>query len=118
MKLVEKHEVISAQSQAAREVQLLIDATDMESSEDRKRTKNYCDWVSKKTQIVRDEKSFDYNADIYKKVKRGTVIWIEFGFNIGDEFGGKHPAIVLRRRIQSRNQIRKNRKGLRFQEHH
>ena len=97
MKLVEKHEVISAQSQAAREVQLLIDTTDMESSEDRKRTKNYCDWVSKKTQIVRDEKSFDYNADIYKKVKRGTVIWIEFGFNIGDEFGGKHPAIVLRK---------------------
>lgn len=97
MKQVEKHEVTSAQSQAVTEIRLLIDTTDMESSDDRKRTKNYCDWVSKKTQIIRAEKGFNYTADIYSKIKRGSVIWIEFGFNIGDEFGGKHPAIVLRK---------------------
>lgn len=27
---------------------------------------------------------------------RGNVVWIEFGFNIGCEFGGKHPAIILK----------------------
>lgn len=27
---------------------------------------------------------------------RGNVIWAEFGFNIGCEFGGKHPAIILK----------------------
>jgi hypothetical protein len=27
---------------------------------------------------------------------RGNVIWVEFGFNIGCEFGGKHPAIILK----------------------
>lgn len=27
---------------------------------------------------------------------RGNVVWVEFGFNIGCEFGGKHPAIILK----------------------
>ncbi|MEF9946672.1 MAG: hypothetical protein RR737_08825 [Lachnospiraceae bacterium] len=25
---------------------------------------------------------------------RGNVVWVEFGFNVGCEFGGKHPAII------------------------
>lgn len=35
---------------------------------------------------------------ISKKVilKRGNVVWIDFGFNIGNEFGGMHPAIILK----------------------
>ncbi len=28
--------------------------------------------------------------------KHGNVVWVEFGFNIGREFGGKHPAIILK----------------------
>ena len=33
-----------------------------------------------------------------KKVllKRGNVVWIDFGFNVGNEFGGMHPAIILK----------------------
>lgn len=33
---------------------------------------------------------------ISKKVilKRGNVVWVDFGFNIGNEFGGMHPAII------------------------
>lgn len=27
---------------------------------------------------------------------RGNVVWIDFGFNIGEEFGGKHPALILK----------------------
>lgn len=27
---------------------------------------------------------------------RKTVIWIDFGYNIGTEFGGRHPAIILK----------------------
>ena len=30
-------------------------------------------------------------------VKRCNVIWVHFGFNIGSEFGGHHPAIVVRK---------------------
>ena len=29
-------------------------------------------------------------------LKRGNVVWIDFGFNIGYEFGGMHPAIILK----------------------
>ena len=46
------------------------------------------------------------NIDISKKdtmllvkkilLKRGNVVWIDFGFNIGNEFGGMHPAIILK----------------------
>ena len=35
---------------------------------------------------------------LMKKVlfKRGNVVWIDFGFNISNEFGGMHPAIILK----------------------
>ena len=33
----------------------------------------------------------------YSLINRGTVVWIEFGFNVGNEFGGRHPAVILRR---------------------
>lgn len=32
----------------------------------------------------------------YVLFKRGNVIWIDFGFNIGNEFGGMHPAVILK----------------------
>lgn len=28
--------------------------------------------------------------------KRGNVVWLDFGFNIGNEFGGMHPAVILK----------------------
>lgn len=32
----------------------------------------------------------------YVLFKRGNVIWLDFGFNIGNEFGGMHPAVILK----------------------
>lgn len=32
----------------------------------------------------------------YILFKRGNVIWLDFGFNIGSEFGGMHPAVILK----------------------
>ena len=29
-------------------------------------------------------------------LRRGNVVWVNFGFNIGREFGGKHPALILK----------------------
>lgn len=42
--------------------------------------------------------SFDDTMLIMKKIllKRGNVVWIDFGFNIGNEFGGMHPAVILK----------------------
>jgi len=28
---------------------------------------------------------------------RSNVVWVDFGFNIGTEFGGRHPAIILKK---------------------
>jgi len=28
--------------------------------------------------------------------RRGNVVWVDFGFNIGNEFGGMHPAVILK----------------------
>ena len=42
--------------------------------------------------------SYDDTMLLTRKVllKRGNVAWIDFGFNIGYEFGGMHPAIILK----------------------
>ena len=42
--------------------------------------------------------SFEDTMLIMKKIllKRGNVVWIDFGFNIGNEFGGMHPAVILK----------------------
>lgn len=52
----------------------------------------------------------DYRLDNRKKIdnaaaidlaksiqlKRGKVVWCEFGYNIGEEFGGRHPALIIK----------------------
>lgn len=53
-------------------------------------------WLKRKTEIVDNEGNFLMPEDEEKELKRGTVVWIDFGFNIGDEFGGKHPAVIMR----------------------
>lgn len=97
MKKVEKEEVYVSLKQATCQIQKFIEKTNMDDNDDRKRTKNYYDWINKKTQIISEEKHFNPNDEKYNNIKRGSVIWVEFGFNVGAEFGGKHPAIVLRR---------------------
>ncbi len=32
----------------------------------------------------------------YVLFKRGNVVWLDFGFNVGNEFGGIHPAVILK----------------------
>ena len=42
--------------------------------------------------------SFENTMSIAKRIlfKRGNVVWVDFGFNIGTEFGGMHPAIIIK----------------------
>lgn len=42
--------------------------------------------------------SYEDTMSIAKRIlfKRGNVVWVDFGFNIGTEFGGMHPAIILK----------------------
>lgn len=95
MKTITEAQVVSSKEEAMNSIEDLIKATSMEDEEQRKRTYNYLDWMHKKTKMVIDEKNYVClkNEDI----KRGSVVWVEFGFNISCEFGGRHPAVVLRR---------------------
>ena len=62
--------------------------------------------IIKSNYIFKDNKYIFNNQEIsiedtkllmkYVLFKRGNVIWIDFGFNIGNEFGGMHPAVILK----------------------
>lgn len=65
--------------------------------ESSKRTKNYLEWCTLKTDIIDNEDSFVLSDKQEALLKRGNVLWTDFGFNIGSEFGGKHPAVIIRK---------------------
>ncbi len=48
---------------------------------------------AKKSSITEEDKDVIIHNCV---LRRGTVVWVEFGYNIGSEFGGKHPALILR----------------------
>lgn len=77
------------------EVNLFIEEANLNDEIEYKKTKNYLEWLQKKSNIVRNENAFKIPNE--QVLKRGNVVWVEFGFNIGKEFGGRHPALILRR---------------------
>jgi mRNA-degrading endonuclease toxin of MazEF toxin-antitoxin module len=68
--------------------------TTLTDEEEKNLVRSYFSWIQKKTEIITNEKSFSIPAGV--TIKRGSVFWIEFGYNIDQEFGGRHPGIVLR----------------------
>lgn len=50
-------------------------------------------WIEGFSKYILNEEQFDYSS--MPKYKRGEVISVNFGFNVGSEHGGKHYAIVL-----------------------
>lgn len=48
-----------------------------------------------RTKIINDETIHKLMHIL--SLNRGNVVWVEFGFNICKEFGGKHPALILRK---------------------
>ena len=78
-------------------LQDLIDNTDIGNDDDVKRTKNYLSALSSHIDAINRERSFKLTDKQDQILKRGNVVWVDFGFNIGTEFGGRHPAIILKR---------------------
>lgn len=95
MKIISQEELDKSKENLNSQVDKLYSSTNKDSDDARKRTHNYFQWLSTKTQFVMDEPSFV--CDKEDELVRGAVVWIEFGFNIGNEFGGRHPAIILRK---------------------
>lgn len=77
----------------------IIQSTDPKDLDLKKRTFNYLEWIEKKNSFFCNEKKPVHKN--FSNLKRGSVVWIDFGFNIGNEFGGKHPAIILRKTSSS-----------------
>lgn len=78
-------------------LQDLINNTNIEDEEDIKRTKNYLIALSSHIDAINRERNFVLTNKQDQILKRGNVVWVDFGFNIGTEFGGRHPAIILKR---------------------
>ena len=77
-------------------LQTFINATNRTDEEDVKRTTNYLNWTKTKTDIILTEKSYSIPPEHKDDLKRGKVVWVDFGFNVDEEFGGRHPAIILK----------------------
>lgn len=56
--------------------------------------KDYLEWVKNKTKIIMNSPYFLQKSKEF--IVRGDVVWVEFGFNIGEEFSGRHPAVILK----------------------
>ena len=67
---------------------------DEDFSNKRNTPKDYLEWVDKKTKIIINSPEFIEKSK--ECIIRGDVVWVEFGFNIGEEFSGRHPAVVLK----------------------
>ena len=63
-------------------------------SNKRNTPKDYLEWIDKKTKIIMNSPAFIRKSKEY--IVRGDVVWVEFGFNIGEEFSGRHPAVILK----------------------
>lgn len=69
-------------------------AKESEDPEELKLAASYLSWLLNKTDKIREEKTFVVDSE--KMPRRGEVFWMDFGFNVGREFGGRHPAVILK----------------------
>lgn len=60
----------------------------------KKLASSFLKYLKRRTEMLDEEDTFQVPNGI--EVKRGKVFWVDFGVNVGEELGGKHPAIVLR----------------------
>lgn len=72
-------------------------------NKDQKKCANLTYWIENYTNYLKFEKRFNPNRlPVYKY---GSVIDVNLGFKVGDEFGGKHYCVVLNKHDNKRNQL-------------
>ena len=95
MTIVNKTDVEKSKQDAILTIESLFSNTELNDNDECKRINNYYQWVKTHTDFVLNESKVKCADE--DKLIRGSVVWVEFGFNVGNEFGGKHPAIILRK---------------------
>ena len=87
-------EVIQHKKKAIRKLnQLLEDYISSGNQDSLKKVDLLSYWIEEYASYIQYEKTFDYKR--LKSYKRGDIIKVNFGFNVGSEYGGLHYAIVL-----------------------
>lgn len=66
-----------------------------------KRKRLVLEWLETWSRYLNLEQSFDYTK--LRRYERGDIIFADFGFKVGNEFGGKHYAIVVENENQASN---------------
>ena len=61
--------------------------------EGNKRSDKIAQWIENWTKYLKIEQT--YNPKSIQALKRGSIVYADFGFNVGREYGGLHYAIVL-----------------------
>jgi len=68
-----------------------------------KKVQILAEWLAKWASILQREDSFSPSS--LKAYKQREIILVDFGFNIGGEFGGRHYAVVLEKNNNPRSSV-------------
>ena len=71
--------------------------------QENKRSEKIAQWVENWTKYLNTEKKF--NSRSINALKRGSIVYADFGFNVGREYGGLHYAIVLNKKDARSNHL-------------
>lgn len=71
--------------------------------EGNKRSDKIAQWVENWTKYLKIEQTF--NPKSIQALKRGSIVYADFGFNVGMEYGGLHYAIVLNKKDARSNHL-------------
>lgn len=71
--------------------------------QENKRSEKIAQWIENWTKYLNTEKKF--NSRSINALKRGSIVYADFGFNVGREYGGLHYAIVLNKKDARSNHL-------------
>jgi mRNA interferase MazF len=78
---------------SAKTSELLNDLRLIIENMDEKRGEIYLDWLQTQNKYLVWEENFDPLK--LRKFNRGEIVFANFGFNVGSEYGGMHYAVIL-----------------------
>lgn len=73
------------------------------NDEENKRSDKIAQWIENWVKYLKIEQVF--NPRSIKGLKRGSIVYADFGFNVGREYGGLHYAIVLNKKDARSNHL-------------
>lgn len=93
-KILTKEDVISNKKDAIKSLNKLLEYYINDTTNDRlKKADLISYWIKDYVRLINFEDKFIPTKNI--SYKRGNIVKVDFGFNIGSEYGGRHYAVIL-----------------------